>query len=160
MHESHAKKISSALGRAGLRNTTATRQVIDVFSQARERLLAHADVDAILKRKKLTLDKVTLYRLLDRLVTAGLLHKVVDQDRISRFGWNLDAAPVPALAPAPVVHRRFECRTCHKRYQLADLPEALGRAVQQTMVQWGSLGHQGLEAEIAVRGVCAQCGPH
>lgn len=154
MREAQTDRIRLAVAKAGLRNTAATHSVVAVFLNARAQLLSHAEVDTVLRRKKLSIDKVTLYRLLDRLVTAGLLHKVVEPDRVSRFGWNLDATP------AQVVHPRFECRTCHTRYQLADLPDGLRQAIELTMAQWGALGHRGLEAEIAVRGVCAQCVRH
>lgn len=155
MREAQTQEFRSVLGHAGLRSTAAALEVLAVFSNAQAQLLTHSEVQIVLERRNVFIDKATLYCLLDRLVTAGVLHKVVEPDRKSWFGWSQGAAKA-----SPVAHPRFVCRACNRRYQLADLPDALGRAVEQAMAQWKTLGHQGLEAEIAIRGLCKQCVPH
>ncbi len=142
------------LARTGLRNTKATREVVALFSGARTQLLSHAEVGALLHRKKVVVDKVTLYRVLDRLAKAGVLHKVVEQDRITRFGWNT------YQASDPFFHPRFECQECHRSYQLAHLPTEVAMGLRQALAAWGVLGYRSSEAEIAVRGFCFQCTPH
>lgn len=154
MHVGPSELLCSVLSRVDLRCTTATPQVPAVFSDAHERLLAHAKVHASQKRKKLSGDKVIRDRLVDRLATASLLHKVVEQDRFARFGGNSSGAQTR------FVHPRWECRACLKCHPLADRPERSGRALQQAMAQWEAYGHRGHEAETAVQRVCAQCVPH
>ncbi|MGJ7530661.1 Fur family transcriptional regulator [Variovorax sp. GB1P17] len=143
----------AVLGSVGLRCTAASRAVLCVFDQEGEVLLTHAEIDGFLRRSQVEISRVTLYRLLDRFVDAGLLVRVVDQERMTRYGRE-------RMASDSVVHPRFECRHCHRLYQLSGLPQALSAALQQAFAQWGAQGHQGLQADVAVRGVCARCVAH
>jgi len=143
-----------ALGAAGLRSTVAGRAVLDLFEREGQVMLTHAEIEALLQAQRVAVGKVTLYRLLNRFVAARLLRRAVDIDRVARYGKELDAASNLQ------VHPRFECRHCHRLYQLTELPQGLQEVLKQVLVRWEAQGHQGLEADVAVRGVCARCVPH
>ena len=98
------------------------------------------------------IDRVTLYRLVDRLTLAGLLLCRVDAQRVRRY----QAMPASVHA-AP----HFECQSCHQDSPLADAlrgnAQDLERAAQTALDTLKALGYQGLHTDFAVRGVCATC---
>lgn len=100
----------------GLRCTRAIEAMLDLFLSNPELVLTHADLEAQLADRGLNVNRVTIYRRLDRLVVAQVLERHPDkQSRNWRFGWLAQAHgnPMP----------RFECDECHLRF---DLPEASG----------------------------------
>jgi Fur family ferric uptake transcriptional regulator len=58
------------------RNTTAKTEILDLISQS-ETALSHSEIQSSLDG---LCDRVTIYRVLDRLVDEGLVHKVVNTD--------------------------------------------------------------------------------
>jgi Fur family ferric uptake transcriptional regulator len=100
----------------------------------------------------LELDRVTLYRLIDRLTQVGLVLCRVDVKRVRRF------QAMPASVHA-IPH--FECQSCHRDSPLAGALKAnandLERAAQNALEALKALGYQGLSLDFAVRGVCADC---
>jgi Fur family ferric uptake transcriptional regulator len=98
------------------------------------------------------LDRVTLYRLIDRLTQAGLLLCRVDSQRNRRY-----------QAMPPEVHAipHFECQSCHRDSPLSGAlkgnADDLERAAQMAMEALKALGYQGLHMDVAVRGLCADC---
>ncbi|RZL09979.1 MAG: transcriptional repressor [Rubrivivax sp.] len=122
---------------AKLRVTDARRTALGLLMQA-QRALSHADIESMLDEP---MDRVTLYRTLDRLAEAGLLHKTVGDDRITRF------APL-GDAPDHHEHAHFHCDDCGRVFCLPQkvprkpaLPE--GFAIESTELSW--------------HGHCAQC---
>ena len=89
-----------------MRATRATRALVALLrSQAASRLSA-AEVEAALARLGVAVNRVTVFRALDRLTQAGLLQRRVEDDRITRFQWRSDAGRAQAsAAPAPVAQR-------------------------------------------------------
>jgi Fur family transcriptional regulator, ferric uptake regulator len=94
---------------AGLRVTYARVQVLEVLEKA-SRAVSHADIESFLATP---IDKVTLYRTLDRLLDAKLIHKTVGADRITRFA-TLDGAQHAQHAQ----HAHFHCDDCGMVYCL------------------------------------------
>lgn len=139
------------LASAGLRCTGASHALLALFEREGDVMLTHAELNRAMRACGLEISKVTLYRLLARFVAAGLLHRVVDQDRVARYGRE------GACAGDARVHPHFECRKCHRLYQLGDLPKALHDAMRQAFVRWEAQGHRGIEANLAVHGLCARC---
>ena len=146
---------SQRLHRAGLRSTRAALALAGLFDAAPAGWApTHADLAERLARAGEPLNAVTLYRLLDRLVAAGLLarHTPVGE-RVWRFRWlGLDEA---ADAPAAVPH--FECDACHAQFPLqdADAPaQAVADALRRSLAE---LGHQAARVDLAVHGTCAGC---
>ena len=146
--------VERLISRIGLRRTRATAAVLDFFLTHPNQTVTHADLEAELAERGLAVNRVTLYRLLDRLVAHQVLDKHPDeQSRHWRFGWR-DSASDPALP-------RFECDECHRHF---DLPEASGptRAVaEQLLHTLSSLGHVGQRVDLSIHGTCAGCNdPH
>ncbi|WOP15409.1 Fur family transcriptional regulator [Ottowia sp. SB7-C50] len=142
------------LHRAGLRSTRAVLGVAGVFSAAGPAWApTHADVAAALAQAGEPVNAVTLYRLLDRLVAAGLLARhTAPGERAWRFRWQgVDAAAAPAGVP------HFECDACHTQFPLqgADAPtQAVADALRRTLAEHG---HTAARVDLAVHGTCAGC---
>jgi Fur family ferric uptake transcriptional regulator len=100
----------------------------------------------------ISLDRVTLYRLIDRLTQVGLLLCWVDTNRVRRY------QAMPASVHA-IPH--FECQSCHRDSPLASALKAsaqdLERAAQTAIEALTVLGYQGMSLDFAVRGVCIDC---
>lgn len=145
-------EIQTRLEAAGLRRTLATRAVLGLFLAQPQGTLSHAQAQASLAARGLDVNRVTLYRLLDRLAACGVLQRHADADaRTWRFG--LAGAGDEALAP------RFECDACHRQFRLTEASEptrAVARDLFQTLAR---LGHQGQRVDLSVHGTCASCVP-
>lgn len=145
--------IDQLLHRHGLRRTVAARNVLGWFLSHPETSFTHADLQQLLPHLESgALDRVTLYRLVDRLTQCGLLLCRVDARRVRRY----QAMPASVLA-AP----HFECQTCHREQPLAlDSESAVGDfepAARTAVEALERLGYRGLSVDVAVRGVCAEC---
>jgi Fur family ferric uptake transcriptional regulator len=95
------------------------------------------------------LDRVTLYRVIDRLTQVGLLLCRVDVNRARRY----QAMPSSVHAIA-----HFECHSCHRDSPLdgpfnANVPD-LERAAQTALEALKALGYRDMTMDFAVRGVC------
>ena len=148
-----ADPISALLAAHGLRRTYASKLVLGWFLARPDTSYTHRQLlIALGKDQHKELDKVTLYRLVDRLTQVGLLLCRVDINRVRRF----QAMPAGVHAIA-----HFECQSCHLDSPLADAlksnAEDLQRAAQSALAALEALGHRGYNIDFAVRGVCAQC---
>jgi len=100
----------------------------------------------------LALDRVTLYRLIDRLTQVGLLLCRVDANRVRRY----QAMPA-SLQSIP----HFECQSCHRDRPLSGELQGnagdLEKAAQAALQALRTLGYQGVSMDLSLRGVCADC---
>ena len=125
----------------GLRGTRAAIAVLKAL-EAAALPLSHDELET----RTAPIDRVTLYRVLDRLVATGLAQRIESSERAGRY------VAVQARADS-----YFECTTCHRVMALpADpaLPELLSHLRRQ-------LEKQGLESTqtvFRVQGTCADCG--
>lgn len=115
-----------------------------------------AEVQARLQKMGVDVNRVTTYRLLDRLAGAGKLVKSVDGERLTRYAWRADANEP--------LHVRYECRDCHSVQTLEEQAgDAATAQVNQAMAQYLQvLQEQGLapeQTELRLQGLCAQCKP-
>jgi len=145
--------IDALLSAHGLRRTAAARRVLGWLLAHPETSYTHAQLQAALSGDgPLALDRVTLYRLIDRLTQVGLLLCRVDASRVRRY----QAMPAGVHA---IPH--FECQSCHRDSPLAGAltgsADDLERATQTALAALQALGYQGLSVDFAVRGVCADC---
>src|SRR5256885_10517544 len=92
---------------AGMRSTRATRAVLAMWESRADALLSEADVEAALHAQGVEVNRVTVYRLLDRLAAAGVLRRSVDAARVARYGRSVPGAGRQADAAA-----HFECADC------------------------------------------------
>ena len=137
----------------GLRRTHASTLVLGWFLAHPDTTYTHVQLLSVLAEDQhQALDKVTLYRVVDRLTQVGLLLCRVDAHRVRRF----QAMPVSVHT---IPH--FECQTCHRDSSLQDALQAnaedLERATQNALLALQALGYQGYSVDFAVRGVCAAC---
>ncbi len=145
--------INELLVAHGLRRTYASKLVLGWFLAHPDTSYTHSQLLSVLAEDQHEeLDKVTLYRLVDRLTQVGLLLCRVDVHRVRRF------QAMPASVHA-IPH--FECQSCHKDSPLADALQSnthdLERAAQSALEALRALGYQGFSMDFAVRGVCADC---
>lgn len=145
--------IDALLTAHGLRKTSAGRLVLGWLLAHPNTSYTHAQLQAVLTDGlAVELDRVTLYRLIDRLTQVGLLLCRVDVNRVRRY----QAMPVSVHA---IPH--FECQSCHRDSPLAGALKAsandLERAAQTALEALRALGYQGMSMDFAVRGVCVDC---
>ena len=149
--------IDTLLSAHGLRRTNAARLVLGWLLSHPDTSYTHAQLQAALqgdasRTDGVALDRVTLYRLIDRLTQVGLLLCRVDSQRVRRY----QAMPTSVHA---IPH--FECQSCHRDSPLAGALQAstidLERAAQTALAALKALGYQGLSLDFAVRGVCVDC---
>ncbi|MDO5625753.1 MAG: transcriptional repressor [Pseudomonadota bacterium] len=149
-----ATALHARLRAAGLRRTRALGAVLALFAQAPTWSPTHHQVAERLSEAGEAVNPVTLYRLLDRLVSAGVLarHTAADE-RAWRFQW-CGAQPEGEGGDA---HPHFECDHCHSHFLLtdADAPtQAVADALRRTLA---AHGHQAARVDLAVHGLCADC---
>lgn len=156
-----ADPIDVLLSAHGLRRTAAARRVLGWMLAHPDTSYTHAQLLAALQPAVAgdvadegapPLDRVTLYRLIDRLTQVGLLLCRVDAMRVRRY--QAMPASVHALP-------HFECQHCHRDQPLQAELQASARdlelAAQNALKALQLLGYQGLCLDLAVRGVCADC---
>ena len=144
--------INELLTAHGLRRTSAARLVLGWLLAHPDTSYTHAQLQTSLADDSNELDRVTLYRLIDRLTQVGLLLCRVDASRTRRY----QAMPAEIHA---IPH--FECQSCHRDSPLSGALKAnandLERAAQTALEALKALGYQGMSMDFAVRGVCADC---
>ena len=148
-----ATPIDALLTAHGLRRTSAARLVLGWLLAHPDTSYTHAQLQAALVSSvELALDRVTLYRLIDRLTQVGLLLCRVDASRVRRY----QAMPTSVHA---IPH--FECQSCYRDSPLAGALQAsaddLERAAQTALEALKALGYQDMSMDFAVRGVCVDC---
>jgi Fur family ferric uptake transcriptional regulator len=143
--------IQTRLEAAGLRRTLATRAVLGLFLANPTGTLSHAQALASLTARGLTMNRVTLYRLLDRLAACGVLQRHVDDGaRTWRYGL---ADTGEGLTP------RFECGACHRQFRLTEASASTRAVAGDLFRTLKGMGHQGVRVDVSIHGTCASCVP-
>ncbi len=131
--------VAEQIRRCGARATPARIRVLQLL-RATPGALSHHEIEQALGES--TLDRVTLYRVLDWLVENGLAHKSADAQRVFRFS--------VAAESEHAKHVHFRCDSCGKVFCLDQAPPS-----PPTMPDGFSLSR----ADFDLRGCCANCGP-
>ncbi len=144
-------ELQARLERAGLRRTLATRAALGLFLNHPQGMFSHAQALSALQARGLDINRVTLYRLLDRLAACGVLQRHADDDaRTWRYSLaDLDQGQLP----------RFECNACHRQFRVAEGSAHTQAAASDLLRTLASLGHQGVRVDVAIHGTCAGCLP-
>lgn len=143
--------IQTRLEAAGLRRTLATRAVLGLFLAQPKGGLTHAQAMNALTARGLDINRVTLYRLLDRLAACGVLQRHADDGaRTWRYGL---ADTGEGLAP------RFECDACHRQFRLTEASAPTQAVASDLFRTLAGMGHQGLRVDVSIHGTCASCVP-
>lgn len=149
---STAPSITAALPLpSGLRATKALQAMLALLPEQPVDGWTEALVEAALRTRDVGVNRVTVYRALDRLVQAGVLQRVVDAERVTRY---FIANSVQAGQPMP----QLECRGCHQHFKLGEGSAAVQSAMQalrQALAH--SAGVRNPSLDIQVHGECAQC---
>ena len=132
-----------------MRATRATRALAALYEARPDAALSEAEVETALAAAGAPVNKVTVYRMLDRFAAAGMLRRQVDAARVTRFA----LAPQGGEGAAP----RFECGDCHRQFRLAQGSARVQSALKQVLQALATAGHESLAVDIAVRGRCAGC---
>ncbi|OGB30625.1 MAG: Fur family transcriptional regulator [Burkholderiales bacterium RIFCSPLOWO2_12_FULL_61_40] len=152
-----ADPIDALLSAHGLRRTAAARLVLGWLLAHPDTSYTHAQLQMALSDEGASapgasLDRVTLYRLIDRLTQVGLLLCRVDSQRVRRY----QAMPTSVRA---IPH--FECQNCHRDSPLAGALKAnaadLEKAAAMALEVLKALGYQDMSMDLAVRGLCVDC---
>lgn len=125
----------------GLRNTPVRLKVLAYMNQ-HEHAISHADLETAIKGFA---DRVTLYRVLNKLEESGLVHKVIDRLGIARFALCRDTCSVHQHVDE---HLHFQCKVCGHVYCLP-----IESMPQITLPQGFVLNNLQVNAE----GSCARC---
>lgn len=135
---------------AGMRSTRAVQALLCLLPGQPDGGWTQALVEATLQQQGVQVNRVTVYRALDRLAQAGLLQRTVDAQRITRYFVTDQSAPAPSA--------HMECQACHQPMDLdagaAILQTAL-EALRQAVMQ--TTGVHKLAVDVAVQAECAQC---
>jgi Fur family ferric uptake transcriptional regulator len=139
------------LHRAGLRITPATRAVLRLFAQDPGWGPSHAEVLNRLHAEGVRINRVTLYRMLDRLAACGLLERHADPaERLWRFAW------APAVQAGELLPR-FECDACHRLVPLTPAQADAAHIAQTLRDALAAMGHRAQRLDLTVHGTCAGC---
>lgn len=133
----------------GLRATRAVQALLQLLPRQPAQGWTESALEAALHAQGLTVNRVTVYRALDRLTAAGLLQRSVDAQRITRY--------LVAPVSAPDASSYLACTACHQQFQLGAGSAAVQAALQtlrQALLQNGVAAAQ---MQVAVHSECAQC---
>lgn len=142
--------IQRRLEGAGLRRTLATRAVLGLFLANPQGTLSHAQTLSSLQARGLDINRVTLYRLLDRLAACGVLRRHTD-DAARTWRYGLAASEPEAQAP------RFECDACHRQFRLTEASDSTRQVARDLFSTLARLGHKGQRVDLSIHGTCAGC---
>lgn len=90
----------------GLKATPVRLKVMEVL-QSGHLAYSHTELESTFNK----VDRITLYRALKDLDEAGLVHKIIDRDGITRFAVCKHNCPDTTHTEE---HVHFNCITCHK----------------------------------------------
>lgn len=145
-----AEDFASLVREQGLRATPATLLVLQILSHAQVPLTHEEIQGAFAGNTDAPPDRVTLYRVLERLTAVGLCDTLTGADRRSRFTLHAKGSG-----------HVFECAQCHKVVPLPQDPE-LPAALERLRKTLKRKGMQTQESMVTLRGTCGDCGssPH
>jgi Fur family ferric uptake transcriptional regulator len=123
------------------RNTIAKTKILDLISQS-DVALSHAEIQSSLDG---LCDRVTIYRVLDRLVEEGLAHKVVNIEGGVKYAFCAECTETSHHHAHNHIH--FSCQKC-KSVTCVDDVEPLFKLPENYIVN---------EVNFTVSGVCPEC---
>lgn len=137
---SDLRTLAERLVRQHGRATPARARVLELLLAAKS-AQSHAELEQRLAAQG-GMDRVTLYRVLDWLVTHGLAHRIAGEDRVWRFS-------AVAGGHSSHEHAHFHCDTCGRTYCLEALRPVLALSLPP--------GYRCRAAELTLHGQCPQC---
>lgn len=123
------------------RNTTAKTAILDLISQSEE-ALSHAEIQATLDG---LCDRVTIYRVLDRLITENQIHKVVNIDGGVKYAFCAGCTSTSHRHVHNHIH--FSCQECKSVTCVEDIEPSF-KLPENYIVN---------EVNFTVSGICPEC---
>lgn len=102
--------VSEYIRDKGLKATPARLKVLEIMLDSQQ-AFSHNELESALSK----VDRITLYRVLNDFEEAGLVHKIVDMDSVTRFAVCKDTCPHSTHSED---HVHFNCQKCHKMFCL------------------------------------------
>lgn len=124
------------------RNTTAKIKIKELIERS-EVALSHSDIQ---KKMEGLCDRVTIYRVLDRMVESGEVHKIVNIDGVLNFARCKEKHCADGHHQHNHVH--FSCEKCK-------MVECLENEIPDIHLP---KGYAFKESNITIVGVCPKCG--
>ncbi|HEX4888681.1 MAG TPA: transcriptional repressor [Luteibaculaceae bacterium] len=121
------------------RNTKAKQVILDLITDSNSALTANE----IQHSELVACDRVTTYRILDRLQEEGLIHRVVTHDSIVRFARCRTCVDETHHHQ----HVHFNCQSCQAVLCLENTSPTIQLPAQFTLT----------EVHITVSGICDRC---
>jgi len=131
---------SAYIREKGLKATPARLRVIEVLGDS-HLAYAHAELETIFS----DMDRVTLYRVLNDFEEAGLVHKIIDMESVTRFALCKHDCPDSQHTEG---HVHFNCSKCHKMFCM--------EKVQSPLVKIPA-GFKAISTNTIVYGECKDC---
>ena len=113
---------------------------------AADHAISHLDVSDVIAKHH-PIDRVTVYRVLEWLVTMGIAHRIAGDDRVWRF--MLSAGKSTGKTKTHNQHAHFTCNDCGQTFCLDDVSPKLPVKVPT--------GFKTLDIDLKLRGQCAHC---
>jgi Fe2+ or Zn2+ uptake regulation protein len=137
-----ALRAEAALRRGGGRITRARRALLELIERA-PRPLGPSQLHRELRRRGVSIDRVSVYRNLAALLELGLLHRVLGSTAVR---------PCKTREPAERCHHAIVCQRCGsaREFHSVSLERALGELRRGT--RYRVLGHL-----LELRGLCESC---
>jgi Fur family transcriptional regulator, ferric uptake regulator len=120
------------------RNTTAKTEIINLINNAHV-ALSHAEIQTALDG---LCDRVTIYRVLDRLTEEGVVHKIVNVDGVIKY-----ASCESCSYSHKHNHIHFSCNKCKTVTCITDVEPTFKLPKKYTVS----------EVNFTVSGLCPQC---
>ncbi len=133
------EKAEAMIRCTGGRATSGRVRILAILL-AEQRAVTHHEIEERLSGGH-SLDRVTLYRVLEWLSKKCFVHRLVRDDRAWRFRANIDVHPHQ--------HAHFECMRCIRVICLDDLKAKYDGQLPA--------GYRSQKIELTVKGLCAEC---
>ncbi|QHT66043.1 transcriptional repressor [Rhodocytophaga rosea] len=134
-------EIKNILKEYDLRNTSCREEILDLFLQ-RNFALSHADIESTIHED---FDRVTVYRTLKTFLDKGLIHKVLDDEGVTKYALCKEKC---SHTEHHHEHVHFKCMTC-----------GLTNCLDSVLIPSISLpaGYSLSETSLLVQGTCQDC---
>jgi Fur family ferric uptake transcriptional regulator len=124
----------------GLKVTPVRSKVLEVLHSSQQ-AYSHTELEATFSK----VDRITLYRALKDFEEAGVVHKIIDTEGVTRFAVCKHSCPDTTHSED---HVHFNCSKCHKMYCLDKVPVP---AIQLPA------GFTSTGINMLIQGVCSAC---
>ena len=123
--------------KAGMKRTHGRKLLLNILLTS-QRPLTHHEIAQSMK----SVDRVTVYRMLNQFEQKGVVHKIDSRDRTWRFA-------VCSHGHKEHCHPHFSCNRCGKTECLSDVP----------LPRWQKFkkGYRVENQEVYIHGLCADC---